>query len=746
MNGTRDRVFRMCYDSGIRKKTGEDAALSKHQSLIETLLSVQDAENGTLPESAAQLRDFADEMPGGFFIYRADGGEELIYSNKAILRIFNCADLREFQELTGNSFRGMVHPEDLDDVEESIRTQIEHSQYDLDYVEYRIIQKGGAVIWVEDYGHFVHSDAVGDIFYVFLADATEKHQMRARERSALLNENSQKEELLHVQAEEYSEALEHINDELGRRLELIGGLSIDYEAIFHVDLDEDVIQPYRVSESPEYQFGKDLQVRRFVGFAADYIETWIFPDDREAFTRAVDPAYIRETLKNRKSFNTNYRIVKNGRTEYLQIFIVNVGKTEKVTQIMVGCRSVDEGIRREMERNQILEDALQQAKSANIVRNTFLSNMSHDMRTPLNAIVGFASLAKSHLHEPERLGNYLNLIDTSSSQLLHLMDNVLEISWFESGDSHIEEAPCSLLDIARNLQKELLPQAGKKELEFSIAFSRLEHPNVYADSRKLTEVLLRLCENAVKYTEPGGRITVTFAEQNAASPFASYQFRVEDNGIGINEDFMTHLFDPFERQKNTTMSGVPGTGLGLPIAKGLVEMMGGTIEVASRPGKGSVFTVNLGLRFQEEQAEEDTGSAARDFSQQRILVVEDNELNMEIEVDLLEDAGFLVDTAENGSIALEKVRASEPGYYALILMDIQMPVMDGHSAAHAIRSLDNPALSSIPIVALSANTFDEDRKMSTKSGMNAHMAKPINIPEILNLIEHFLRKRRTEEG
>ena len=727
--------------------------MSKHQSLIEALLSTQGIETTNQLDSAVSascsalggkvrnhIRDFTDEMPGGFFIYRADGEQELIYVNKAVLRIFNCTSLQEFQVLTRNSFRGMVHPDDLNAVEESIHQQIAKSQYDLDYVEYRIIQQGGGILWVEDYGHFVHSEVVGDIFYVFLADASEKHQ----ERSALLSENTRKEELLRIQAEENSEVLEHINEELRRRLELIGGLSIDYESIFHVDLDEDVIQPYRVSERIEYQFGKDLQVRRFVGFASNYIETWIFPEDRAAFAKAVDPDYIRETLRNRKSFHTNFRVLKDGCIEYLQIFIVNVGKTETVTQIMVGCRSMDESIRQEMERNQLLENALNQAKTANIVRNTFLSNMSHDMRTPMNAIIGFTSLAKAHLNEPERLENYLNMIASSSGQLLHLMDDVLEISWFESGDIRVEEAPCSLLDIAQNLRTEILPQAEKKSLSFTINLDQLTHTSVYSDSRKLTQVLLRLSENAVKYTEPNGHVTIIFAEQNAASQFASYQFIVKDDGVGISEDFMANIFEPFERQQNTTLSGVPGTGLGLPIAKSIVEMTGGTIEVSSQLGAGSTFTVNLSLRLQDALNADNASSVRKLLPKQRILVVEDNELNMEIAVDLLEDAGFLVDTAENGSIALSKVAASLPGDYALILMDIQMPVMDGHTAARAIRNLDNPALASIPIVALSANTFDEDRKMSTESGMNAHLAKPINIHKILELIERIICERQSE--
>ncbi len=703
------------------------------------LLNEQDREN------AKQIRHFTDQMPGGFLIYRARGQQEILYVNRALLRIFGCETEEELRDLTGNSFRGLVHPDDYQDVEDSIWEQITNSQYDLDYVEYRIIRKDGQICWVEDYGHFLESSA-GDVFYVFIADATEKRIHQIEERAALLDENSLRQQQLQSQSEEYNLALEHINDELQRRLELIGGLSINYESMFYVDLQEDFIQPYRVGSCPEYQFGKDLQVRQFSGFADDYCKTWVYPEDREIFSKSVSPAYIHQTLASQKSFHANFRILKDGDIKYLQLFIVNVGEKGTASQIMFGLRSVDEEIRQEKERNQILENALHQAKAANLARNTFLSNMSHDMRTPLNAIVGFTSLAKTHKDDPQRLQSYLEAIERSSAQLLHLMDDVLEISWFESGSIHMVETACSLLDVAHQVQERCLPQAAEKNIAFSVAFTGLEHPTVFADQEKLTQVLLRLINNSIKYTEPGGRVTVTFAEQNATRLYAAYQFIVEDTGIGISEDFIGHIFEPFERQKNTTMSGIQGAGLGLPIVKNLVDMMGGTIEAKSTPGKGSTFIVSLSLRMQtEQQAETMTAERMKAEEPRRILVVEDNPLNMEIAVALLEDEGFLVDTAENGQIALDKVQASQPGDYALILMDLQMPVMDGHSAARAIRALENPALASIPIIALSANTFDEDRRMSAESGMNAHMAKPIDIPLLLELMERTLEQKQAQQ-
>ncbi len=689
--------------------------------------------------AAGQVKRFIDEMPGGFLIYHADGDEEIIYANQALLRLFNCCTMAEFQAHTKNSFRGVVHPEDLEAVEKSIQEQIDQSQYDLDYVEYRIIQKGGQIRWVEDFGHFIQNSSAGPLFYVFVADATEK-----RERQK--DEQVDKERLLESRIESYNQELERINHELAQRLELIEGLSIDYESIFYVDLDEDFIQPYRVSRRAECRFGKDLQVRRFTGFADDYVSIWVCPEDRRVFSQAVDPVYIRETLEDQKAFHTNYRIVKDGVAEYLQMVFVNVGKTEKVSQIMVGCRRVDEEVRREIERNLMLENALIQAKAANQARNTFLSNMSHDIRTPMNAIIGFTALAKSRWQDQERLQGYLNMIDNSSRQLLNLIDDILEISWLESGSIHIEEKMCSLLEVAQDIENIILPQTQEKGVELMVDLSKLGKGLVYVDQEKLTQVIIRIAFNAVKYTERGGRITITFRQQNAASQFAADQFIVEDTGIGISPDFIQHIFEPFERQQNSTMSGVFGTGLGLPIAKNIVEMMGGAIEVESALGKGSRFTVGLTLRLQEEAEKQEKAAGQPSSGPQKILVVEDNELNREIEVDLLEDAGFLVDTACDGSVAVEKIKASQPGEYSLVLMDLQMPVMDGHTAARNIRALEDPALAGVPIVALSANAFDEDRKMSAKSGMNAHMAKPIDVQRLLELVENVVGRAPEKEN
>ncbi len=657
------------------------------------------------------LKTLIEQMPGGFFIYRANGNEDILYANHALLQIFNCGDMKEFRELTGNSFRGLVHPDDLEQVEKSIWEQIANNQNDLDYVQYRIIQKGGAIRWVEDYGHFIHTKTMGDVFYVFVSDATER--------------------------------LENVNQELLRRLRVIEGLSVDYESIFHVNLDSNTIQAYRVSYRFQEQFGHQLDIRKIKDISPGLLLKWVCPEDRPFVTKILDPGYLRKRLKNCDSFHENYRILNNRKQEYLQFRAVNTSAAGQITHVVIGIRNVDEEIQAELKQRQILEAALKQSEAAMIAKNTFLSNMSHDMRTPMNAVMGFSTLAKKNIDNTLKLQDYLDHIQQSSGQMLQLITDVLEISRLEAGNDHVEEHDCDLVETAIGIQTNLLPRAKARHLALTLDTIGLKHTFVRCDQQKLEQLLFHLAGNAIKYTNAGGEICISLKElSDNSNGYGTYRFTVEDTGIGIQEDFLAHIFEPFEREKNTTLSGVYGTGLGLTIVKNIVEMMGGTIEVHSETGKGSRFIVTFIFRILNHTHSGTSGDTVSFHpGNYRILVVEDNELNMAIETDLLESEGFLVDTAANGSIALEKVKNSQPGYYSLILMDIQMPVMDGHLAARAIRHLADPALADIPIIALSANAFEEDRRKSIESGMNFHLAKPMNFPQLMNLLEKTLTKK-----
>ena len=721
--------------------------------LIEYLLSALDTPDKTsaneskadLPQLgpschqvAYEIKKFMDQMPGGFFIYHADEAEEILYANKALLRIFNCDTMEEFQALTGNSFRGIVHPEDLNEVEKSIWEQISRSQHDLDYVEYRIVTKNGNVRWVEDYGHFVHSDLIGDLFYVFMADTTNKRQFQIEERNALLKEKLLKERLLQTQIDEYDKELKVIHQEHLRRLEVIEGLSVNYESIFYLDMEDERIRPYRISGRTEAIFSA-REAMPYGDYLASYIGRWVHEEDRERVAGELSPENVRRKLSGDLTFYINYRVVERGVVEYLQIRFVNVGRKDRASQVVLGCRRVDEELRREMEQKQTLEEALYNANSSIMAKNTFLSNMSHDMRTPLNAIFGFTALARHHLDSPEAIAGYLDRIESSSRQLLDMIDKVLKLSWIDSNEARAEETPFSLWEALNEVYAFLQPQAEEKGLDFTLDCSQVTHDQVLGDREKLGQLVMYLVNNAVTYTSSGGSVQLAAIEdETLPNHCAVYRLAVRDTGIGISEEFIQQIFEPFTRERNTTLSGVHGVGLGLAIAKDLAELLGGSIEVDSAVGEGSTFTVTLRLRLQEDGPAQ-VHHGAGDGSSRRILLAEDNELNREIAESILEEAGFSVESVEDGAAALEAVRSAPAGTYDLVVMDIQMPVMNGWQAAEAIRALPDPALARIPIVALSANVFDSDIQRSMDAGMEAHLAKPIDVPVLLGTIRGLLR-------
>ena len=424
-----------------------------------------------------------------------------------------------------------------------------------------------------------------------------------------------------------------------------------------------------------------------------------------------------------------------------QMSLSDVSKAGKV-QIVIGYRKVDEEQREEQEHKKMLADALNNANLAIDAKNSFLSNISHDMRTPLNAIFGFVALAKRDRHDMDAVQGYLDRIDASSRQLLDLIDKVLEISWTESSGVYAEEMECDLQEILEEIYEFLHLQALEKDIEFKLDFSGVKHKQIYSDHQKLKQMLLYLANNAITYTKPGGMVSIAVTEQiEMLNHYATYQIVIKDTGIGISEEFLERIFEPFVREKNTTLSGIHGVGLGLSIAKNIVDMLGGTIKAQSVVGEGSTFTVTLRLRMcadaAQTAAEAPGPVSAVKLSGQRILLVEDNELNLEIETAILQEQGFFIESAENGSIAVEKVKHSRPGDFDLVLMDIQMPVMNGWQAAKAIRELDDPALANIPIIAFSANVFERDIRMSMESGMNAHVAKPVDIPVLTEIIERI---------
>ena len=1223
------------------------------------------------------INDIMKGIPGGFFIYHADGNEEIIYVNDAMLHLFRCDTVEEFQELTGNSFKGIVHPDDLERVESYIAHQIAGNPQALDYVEYRIIRKDGEVCWVEDFGHLVHDEKEGDIFYVFISDITERIQKLDRERIshqemidaassrerqymtaitsdaiAIYEVNLSKdlmegkatrfledeeisiaEDMGFVMPRRYSEFMrglgkhvpagsrqdyyDHcspeyllscyekgildpcydfwIQDGTGRwiyahkifvitkneitgdimaialikdyseirekqdqnikQMEMIQALSVDYANVYWVNLTKDTVQAFRMSNEIIKNFGNRFQEGSYINLIRFYVNTSVYEADREMLFTYAAPEHLMKVLEKESSCAVNYRVMRDGKIEYYRMTASRIESIGEDVEIAIGFSNVDMEVRHEMEQRKLVEDAyeiisglsseynfigliepesgslsvykstdesaevmdtlavqnnyydairaygkyvisddkemwfdvtrienilerlqekniynvnirriskdsnktdyiqftftrvsdtgdafqlvmaekkitetierelmqrnllrryellfvsatediyshllrvdletwetiqidirhgeftridmgnwedflearlmdvvpsdrekvrstfcrsafeqakagdklicsyesvvadntgtikyysvtarvqgekgqrfatvfsidntemvenerkqkalleyaLAQAQHANSAKTTFLSNMSHDMRTPMNAIIGFSAIAASHINNTERVKDCLDKIMSSSNHLLSLINDILDMSRIESGKVQIQEKECNLSELLHTLTNIIQPQVKAKQLDFIIDTIDVTDEDVYADPLKLNQIFINILGNAVKFTNEGGSVSFRMRQRPcAAKGYGTYEFSIKDTGIGMSSEFLEHIFEPFERESSALQSGIEGTGLGMAITKKLVEIMGGTIHVSSEKGKGSEFVIILDLKLQEnsntsqkiaeleglrvlvvdddvdtcgsiismleqigvrpewtnsgreavqfvrkaydeqdpfhtyildlnmpevsgieiagsirkaagddipviivtaydwsdiekeakeaginafcskplfmsdlrnallkanhlmEESTAEISLSEIDFSGKRVLVVEDNELNREIAEEILQEAGFTVEVAVDGSDAVRMVEKSEEYYYDIILTDIQMPVMDGYEEVIAIRNMNRKDVVAMPIIAMTANAFEEDKALALKCGMNGHIAKPLDIRAVFRILNEQL--------
>lgn len=394
------------------------------------------------------------------------------------------------------------------------------------------------------------------------------------------------------------------------------------------------------------------------------------------------------------------------------------------------------------ELNAKLQVAVEKAESANHAKSTFLFNMSHDIRTPMNAIIGYADLASRHLDDPAKLKNYMENIQVCGQNLLMLLNNVLDLARIENDKTEMEYSVSDIEKDFRNCVAMFRNQADSKGQTLMVT-TQLQYPYIYADIPHLTEICTNLVSNAVKYTGAGGTIRCDVTQKPSKKEgWCDTVVTVADNGIGMSQEFQKHIFEPFERERTSTVSKVEGSGIGMGIVKKLVGLMGGTVEVESRIGVGSTFTVTIPCRIASEdetQAKRETNpSDQKCLCGTRILLTEDNDLNAEIAVELLQEEGCTVDRAKDGVECVDMLEKAANGTYQLILMDIQMPVMNGYDAARKIRGLDDPQKANIPIIAMTANAFTEDRQVALDAGMNDHIAKPINMNVLVPTLRKYL--------
>jgi len=636
-------------------------------------------------------------------------GKRIIRVNQAALRILGYETQEEMEEDGFLLVASSVVDEDKPKLRDCMK-QLKN-EGDSVSIEYRVEHPNGEIIHVMGNVKLLKED--GELYYQrFLLDCTSQKQEEMRNRH--------------------------------RQMELMRALSVDYNQVCYFDLDTGMGMLVRVEDESPFLPEAFTGELNFDESMKNYIDRCVVEEDQEILREIIRPEKIEEELSEKKLFCINYRAVNGDDVNYYEMKVVRIGSWKEGRRIVIGFRSVDEQTRLEMEQKEILEDALVQANQANRAKGIFLSNMSHDIRTPMNAIMGFTNLAVAHLDSKERVKEYLEKIQVSGGYLLSLLNNVLDMSQIESGSMYLEESWCSLPELLEGLNDMMQIEADKKLLKLQMHLTDLGDRRICCDRMRLSQILLNVVENSLKYTNPGGRIDLTVMKKSAATGFASYEFCVQDNGIGMSTEFLEHVFDRFEREKNTTISGIGGTGLGLALTKSLVEMMGGTIEVESEPGHGTKVKIFFTFRLekQEEIREEDEEEEEESEPYTgKILLVEDNELNREIALAILEDAGFETESAENGQVAVDMVKNSTPGYYEIILMDIQMPVMNGYEAARAIRSLEDPKLASIPILAMTANAFKEDQENALRSGMDAHIAKPVDVKELLQMMD-LVRKKK----
>lgn len=547
-------------------------------------------------------------------------------------------------------------------------------------------------------------------------------------------EKAKKEELV-----EARKKAEQSNERLMHQLNIIDGISLIFRSIYYMDMASGTFTELGVNtEHVSSVIGSEGNTKEAFVKMNSFL---VSPEFIEELTLFTDVDTLNERMGNRQWISSQFQSVSG---EWLEGFFIAAKRDEEgqLKNVVWAIRSINEQKLREIAFRKELELAIDEAEQANRAKSSFLFNMSHDIRTPMNAIIGYTELLKKHKDDPDRTDNYLRKIEISSQFLLSLINNVLEMARIESGKAVLDETTWSTAQFNDTLLSVFSGQMKEKNISFESEVD-VEHEYVFCDPVKLREVFLNILSNAVKYTPEGGRITMNLKElPSDREGYAVYQTIISDTGIGMSKEFLPHLFDEFERETTVTENKIEGTGLGMSIVKKYVELMDGNIQVESELGKGTTFTVTVYHRISSEGAlkkNEELSQSGIIFNGKRILLAEDNDLNAEIAVEILSDLGLIVDRACDGVECVDMMFKADAGYYDMILMDIQMPRLNGYGATEKIRQFDDKAKSGIPIFAMTANAFDEDKKNAYASGMNGHLAKPINIAELTSTLQLVLK-------
>jgi signal transduction histidine kinase/ActR/RegA family two-component response regulator len=469
-----------------------------------------------------------------------------------------------------------------------------------------------------------------------------------------------------------------------------------------------------------------------------YIDNDVAPNQREYVKAQTDLKLVTNKLKEQKCYRINFEVLAENKLLHFQIFIARIGEPHEQVWAF---KSIEETVEEQVKQHRILIDALDKAKKAEQAKTNFLFNMSHDIRTPMNAIIGYNTIAEKNIEDKEVALDALKKAKHSGQHMLSIINDILDMARIENGKIEINNDIVDFTNLVNELKEMFIHEMSKKDIEF-VTSIKVDTPAIYTDSLRISQVITNLLSNALKFTNAGGKVTFQVTELNSPDDTAHFQIRIEDTGVGMSEDFQKHLFTAFEREHNTTKSGIQGTGLGLAITKNLVALLGGTLTYNSMLGIGTEFTVTFKAKKAEAplSAPKVTSALIPELKGARILVVEDNMINREIARELLEDEGFIIEEAEDGTVAVDMLEKSSKDYYTFVLMDIQMPIMNGYTATRKIRSSYNSDIANIPIIAMTANAFTEDRKNALDAGMNEHVPKPLDIDKLIEVLNRVYKE------
>ena len=798
-------------------------------------------------QTLSVIEEIGGNMPGGFFIYQAEAPGKLIYANRAVVNIFGCTDLEDFKSYTGFVFKGLIHPDDYQEVSDSIAQQISTSKNRMDHTEYRIIRKDGAVRWVDDYGHYTETKAYGGVNVVFISDITEEFLSQEKHQKDLDS--------------------------------MITAMASDYRSVYHVDIDANDAVCYRADTNDPNQMPEGVHFP-YHAWISEYCDLYVDEEYKDGFRKFTDPDNIRDALATKDIIAYRYLVRRDGADYYEMLRMAGVRHPKDrddniVHAIGLGFTDIDAEMREALATNRALSEALAVAEEASKAKTAFLSNMSHEIRTPMNAIIGLNSLAMRNESLPAETREYLKKIGESAHHLLGLINDILDMSRIESGRLVIRREEFSFRNMLEQINTMVISQCEEKGLRYECKMVGGVSDYYIGDDMKLKQVLINILSNAIKFTDAPGSVTMTVERTADFGDHSTIRFSIRDTGIGMDQEFIPKIFDTFTQEDSSRSNKYGSTGLGMAITKSIVELMNGIISVESEKGVGTEFTVVISLNNCDHQG---PSTYLIDPKDMRILVVDDEEIAAEHARIVLDEVGIKADTcldgqtalhmlelqhakhepynlvlldwkmpemdgievakeirqrydkettviiltsfnwdeimdeamhvgvdsflakplfasnvideferiarknnmslykekqrvalkgrrillaedvfinaeimkqviltreaeidhAENGKIVLEMFEKSSIGHYDAILMDVRMPEMDGLEAAAAIRALDRPDAKAIPIIALTANAFDEDVQRSLQVGMNAHLSKPVEPEHLYQTLEELI--------